>query len=294
MPAAPNRSHSPIGTDADDATAGPKLDGRRTHIIDRALEYALLAEQGMSAARIARKRRRSEGYVSIALRLGRAIRGMEPAEIAALRSPRITWKLAQRIVREDADALAIRHQLRSALGGFSTHNVDGRARRGRGRTAAERPVGAAWGWDAAWFTRDPLGYVDAHLRYLAGLQRVVQERATRAVGTRAADRMSVGQGIRSLQRSVARAAGEAAESSAHSPERRALGALELIARKLAEARDDAAAVLAARPGEPASERASDGRAAGFAARRAVPLPARTPLARPLTLTPDDEFESLDD
>lgn len=244
MPSAA-RSAPPSSSPAADPP--PRLDGRRTHIVDRALDYAQLAEQGMSSARIARLRRRSAGYVSIALRLGRAIRGMEPAELAAFRSPRITWKLAQRIVRDDADPLAIRHQLRAALGGFSSHNVDGRKHRKRARGAAssaarQRPVGAAWGWDAVWFARDPLGFVDAHLRYLVGLQRVVQERATRAAGTRAVDRVPVGQGIRSLQRSLARVTRDesavrgvgAAEPP--TPERRALVALDIIAAKLAEAR----------------------------------------------------------
>jgi hypothetical protein len=237
--------------------AAVRLDGRRTHIIDRALDYARLAEQGMSAARIARKRRRSEGYVSIALRLGRAIRGMEPGELDALRSPRITWKLAQRIVREDADAVAVRHQLRAALGGFSTHNVDGRKHR-KGRRAGragERPTGAAWGWDPAWFARDPLGFVDAHLRYLSGLQRVVQERAGRSVGARTAERVPVGQSIRSLQRSLhrsmqasatamARAEGEVGAATVSTPETQALAVLQVVARKLAEARSDVAGLLA--------------------------------------------------
>jgi hypothetical protein len=195
--------------------------------------------------------------VSIALRLGRAIAGMEPSEIDALRSPRITWKLAQRIVREDADAVAVRHQLRAALGGFSTHNVDGRKHR-KGRRAGragERPTGAAWGWDPAWFARDPLGFVDAHLRYLSGLQRVVQERAGRSVGARTAERVPVGQSIRSLQRSLhrsmqasatamARAEGEVGAATVSTPETQALAVLQVVARKLAEARSDVAGLLA--------------------------------------------------
>jgi hypothetical protein len=270
--------------------AAVRLDGRRTHIIDRALDYARLAEQGMSAARIARKRRRSEGYVSIALRLGRAIRGMEPGELDALRSPRITWKLAQRIVREDADAVAVRHQLRAALGGFSTHNVDGRKHR-KGRRAGragERPTGAAWGWDPAWFARDPLGFVDAHLRYLSGLQRVVQERAGRSVGARTAERVPVGQSIRSLQRSLhrslqasatamARAEGEAGSGAAtvSTPETQALAVLQVVARKLAEARSDVAGLLGGIPAAPTSPSPEAATVPVVAAARR-PAPVRRP------------------
>jgi hypothetical protein len=224
----------------------PKRDGRRTHIVDRALDYVALADQGHTAARIARKRRKSQGYVSIALRLGRAIVGMEPAEIAALRSPRITWKLAQRIVREDADVLSVRHQLRTALGGFSTLNQDGRKHRKgrRTRAAAERPIGVAWGWDAAWFARDPIGFAEAHLRYLAGVQRSVQQRAARSATARGVERVSVGQGIRTLQRSLAVALTQPGPCEA-SAERQALAVLEILERKLAEASQEAAALLTA-------------------------------------------------
>jgi len=239
--------HDPL-----DVVEPAKRDGRRTHIVDRALDYVALADQGHTAARIARKRRKSQGYVSIALRLGRAIVGLEPAEIAALRSPRITWKLAQRIVREDADVVAIRHQLRTALGGFSSHNVDGRkhrkGRRASAGGASDRPLGVAWGWDAAWFARDPLGFAESHLRYLAGVQRSVQQRAARTSAARGADRVPVGQGLRTLQRSLAARAprGAVGASAAASPEQQALAVLEILERKLAEAGREAAALLAAR------------------------------------------------
>ncbi|AHG93048.1 hypothetical protein J421_5513 (plasmid) [Gemmatirosa kalamazoonensis] len=239
----------------DDLAEPPKRDGRRTHIVDRALDYVALADEGLSAARIARKRRKSQGYVSIALRLGRAIAGMEPSEIAALRSPRITWKLAQRIVREDADVVGIRHQLRTALGGFSSHNLDGRKNRkgrrdGTGRvahaTGAGRAIGVAWGWDAAWFARDPIGFAEAHLRYLAGVQRSVQQRAARSAAARDAERVPVGQGIRSLQRSLAASQLKPTVSVTGPSEQHALAVLAILERKLAEASREAATLLAAR------------------------------------------------
>ena len=240
------------GAEATDGVDAPKLDGRRTHIVDRALDYALLAEQGLSASRIARKRRRSAGYVSIVLRLGRAIQGMEPAELAALRSPRITWKLAQRIVRQDTDVVSVRHQLRSAVGGFSTHNVDGRKHRKRRGDGSMQPrtvprtVGVAWGWDAAWFARDPVEYVGAHLRYLAGVHQSVRTRAGQTVAAHGLERLSVGQSIRALQRSLVAARSDTEPGSPI--ERDALSALEILTRHLTAAGTEITALLGAAAG----------------------------------------------
>ena len=250
---APPRPGGAPGEPPEPAEA-PKLDGRRVHIVDRALDYVALSATGLSAARIARKRRRSAGYVSILLRLGHAIRTLEPAELAALRSPRITWKLAQRIVRTDADVGSIRHQLRLALGGFSTHNVDRRKNRVRraapgtaktaGGESAARP-GAAWGWDESWFTRDPLDYVRHHLTHLATLHRTVDTRAQRLASLHSARRLSVGQSLGALRRSLAAAQQQGAPpDSLHHPEMRAVAALALIERHLSAAREALVALLA--------------------------------------------------
>ena len=74
--------------------------------------------------------------MSILLRLGQVLAGLPAGEVAAYRSPRITWALAQRLVRADTPAVEVRAQLRYALGGFSTHNVDRRRRGLRAGTAA--------------------------------------------------------------------------------------------------------------------------------------------------------------
>src|SRR5205085_3836028 len=121
----------------------------------------------------------------------------------------------------------------------------GRAQPGAGGVG-DRSIGVAWGWDAAWFARDPVGFAEAHLRYLAGVQRSVQSRATRSAAARSAERVSVGQGIRTLQRSLAAArtrsvSPDAVEAPA---ERQALAVLEILARKLAEASREASAVPA--------------------------------------------------
>ena len=253
-------SSSPAPRRGDDEPAAPrepadapKLDGRRVHIVDRALDYVALAATGLSAARSARTRRRSAGYVSLLLRLGHASRTLEPSELAALRSPRITWKLAQRIVRTDADVGSIRHQLRLALGGFSTHNVDRRKNRvrrappGSATGAAGEPStrpGAAWGWDESWFTRDPIDYVRHHLTHLATLHRAVDARAQRLASLHSARRLSVGQSLSALRRSIAAAQQQGASSdSLHHPELRALAALALVERHLTAAREAMDALL---------------------------------------------------
>ena len=252
-----SRTRSATGTPAaqpasaaDDAGPAPlpRLDGRRVHIVDRALDYAALAATGLSAARIAKRRRRSAGYVSILLRLGQAIQTLEPAELAALRSPRITWKLAQRIVRTDVDVGSVRHQLRLALGGFSTHNVDRRKHRvGRqtptARGSAVRGTGAAaWGWDESWFTRDPADFVRHHLAHLTTVHRSVDTRAHRHVALGAARRLSVGQSLAALQRSLA-AAQTAAARGTQDQSARAIAALAILELHLDAAREEMEALL---------------------------------------------------
>jgi hypothetical protein len=188
---------------------------------------------------------------------------MEPAELAALRSPRVTWKLAQRIVRTDADVGSIRHQLRLAVGGFSTHNVDRRKHRvrrgtsggGGGESAPAARAGAAWGWDESWFTRDPLDYVRHHLAHLAAVHRTVDARAQRHVSLRSARRLSVGQSLSALQRSLA-ARPAAPETTPSHPEARALAALAILERHLAAATDELTALLgpAVTPPGPAAKK----------------------------------------
>lgn len=185
---------SMTGSMAASTTVSTWRDGRAVgrHIVDRALDYAALSRGGLTAAQIARRRKKSKGYVSIVLRLGTAIRGLDRDEIAVLRSERITWKLAQRIIRASVTDAEIQRQLRYALGGFSTHNIDGRKLRKR-RTASSKPdsqrdvepngaVGQTdalgpepgvfvWRWDAEWAARDPVGYVDAYRAHLTSLHR---------------------------------------------------------------------------------------------------------------------------
>src|SRR5438128_2123520 len=69
--AAPNdRARNPASDDADDTRSGDDgderpLNARARHVLDRAREYATLARHGFTPREIARRRRRSKGYVSI-------------------------------------------------------------------------------------------------------------------------------------------------------------------------------------------------------------------------------------
>jgi hypothetical protein len=277
-------------------------------VVDRALDYVALADAGLSATRIARKRRRSAGYVSILLRLGRAIATLEPAELAALRSPRVTWKLAQRVVRSDADTGSIRHQLRLALGGFSTHNVDRRQHRpdrqdgpARGAVGGSRRAGApgrGWGWDDSWFTRDPVEYVRCHLAHLTGVHRAVVARAARAVSQGAVRRLSVGQSLAVLQRSLAAAATAASvdrAAGAPSPraEDRALAALAILERHLAAAERELVGLLDLDPaaGAPVGAGTARPRPGGSTAGTATSGMdgGIAPTARPLPFEVDEDL-----
>ncbi len=183
-------------------------DGRAVgrHIVDRALDYAALNRGGLTAAQIARRRKKSKGYVSIVLRLGTAIRGLDREELAVFRSERITWKLAQRIVRGGVTDAEIQRQMRYALGGFSTHNIDRRKLRKHrvagpkqgpsrglepsgtvGQTDAPSPEAGVfvWRWDGEWAARDPAGYVEAYREHLASLHRNISTRFRKAMVLRA-------------------------------------------------------------------------------------------------------------
>lgn len=226
------------------------------HILDRAADYAALHRNGLTATQIARRRKKSKGYVSIVLRLGLALRTLDREELAVFRSERITWKLAQRVVREGVSDAEIHRQLRYALGGFSTHNIDRRklrTRRGKGAAdrGAHRRVGHdagardqvagsgafVWRWDAAWAARDPVGYVEAYRAYLASLHRTIcaQFREAAAALTVGAASFApvpmVGQSLRQITAALARQRpGSAASSSPalRAEDREALALLSAI------------------------------------------------------------------
>src|SRR5690606_13575235 len=91
-------------------TAGrPPTPARRAHLIDRAVEWARRMDRGESQTDIRRsipaRSRPSRGYISIVARLGHALKDLPPLEFELYRSPRVTLRLAQAIVRTDASTL---------------------------------------------------------------------------------------------------------------------------------------------------------------------------------------------
>ena len=253
----PHAPGPPPAAETTDAGPGPttaaqRLDGRRTHVVDRAADYVALADAGRTVAQIARRRRRSKGYVSILLRFGRLLAELPPDERAAMRSPRITWSLAQRLMRARVDPASARAQLRYALGGFSTASLgpsaagdrphDGTATRTPRRSPAR--AGVAWGWDADWFARDPAGYANAHLAHLTHLHRVVAARARQAAATPP----DVGQSIRALGRLLSARPRTMLPAHAADPATaHAVAALEVLGHKLAEAAAAVATLFAELP-----------------------------------------------
>lgn len=209
--------------------------------MDRALEYLALARQGWRPRDIARRRRRSKGYVSILLRLASAIDGLAALELEVLRSKRITWKLVQRIVRRDASIPWIREQLRLAVGGFSRHNVDRRkyrgSRAGRRRDDARRALlestGGGWvAWDEARAASDPVAYCDWYIGQLLAVHREFGPRLRQALtaplpNSQLSTVPLVGQSLALLMAATTRAAASARRNAGGIPaeQQRALRAL---------------------------------------------------------------------
>jgi hypothetical protein len=227
-------------------------------VIDRALAYRDLAErQRLTAAALAKRLRRSKGYVSLHLRLAAAVVGMEPAEQAAMRHPAITWRLVQRVVRGDTrvqtDAerrqavVALRQKLRDAVGGFSSETVDRRRhRKGRapGAPLLER-------FDPRTFASDPAGYVAAHLDALVRVHEAVARQALQALDLALA-RERVGglslAALRRLSRPQLAAVIDRSRTALTSEQEAALDALSAASRVLAGLRPvEAMARAAAHP-----------------------------------------------
>jgi hypothetical protein len=202
----------------------------------------------MRAAEIARRRRKSRAHVSILLRLGQALGSCTPEELAVLRSPRVTWKLVQGLVRADLPEAVLRERLRLAIGGFSSYTLDRRRHRKGRRTGADpldAPAGTfVWQWDPVWAGRDPVGYVEAYRAFLARMHRDVTARLrVRIGGTRAGATPLVGQSLRQLSMAFTRPGSASQTRPPSTEERDALTRLAeldgtLIPRRVVEGSGD--------------------------------------------------------
>lgn len=184
-----------------------------THLVDQAIAWARRLDQGETQAAILRsypaRRRPSRGYISVVARLGHALKDVPPLELAMYRSPRVTLRLAQRVVRREADAAAIRHQLRTAISQVLAPALPRRGARtrdsgGRGARRSGDPDLFAWRWDGAWAERDPAGYAEAYLEFLQRLQREMGRRMRGALARRTAPPITLaGQSMAALTASIA-------------------------------------------------------------------------------------------
>jgi hypothetical protein len=232
-------------------------------VIDRALAYReLAARHGLTAAALAKRVRRSKGYVSLHLRLAGAVAGMEPGELAAMRHPAVTWRLVQRVVRGDtrvqseaeqrAGVIALRQKLRDAVGGFSSETVDRRRhRKGRapGAPLLER-------FDPRAFASDPAGYVAAHLDALVRVHEAVARQALEALDlavARGRERALPLSSIRRLSRTDLAAAIDRSRLELTPEQQVALDTLSAASRVLAGLRPvEAVARAAARTAVPSA------------------------------------------
>lgn len=181
------------------------------HVLDLALIYAELERSpGVTQADIARKYRKSAGYVSVLCRLGQAVRTLPPEARETLRVRHVTFKAAQVAVsrhpspRDRAGLVAALQEL--AAGRPTT---PARRRSTTGGTAEWRepvsygpdedpidplPLPAAFAkppaeayvfrWDAAAVARDPAAVLEAYERFVRETTADVVLRLRVALGDR--------------------------------------------------------------------------------------------------------------
>lgn len=90
-------------------SAGVGRSARGGHVVDLALLFAELARApGVTQADLARRYRKSAGYVSVVCRLGRALRNAPPEVHDRLRVPHFTLKAAQALVSRHPEPAALR------------------------------------------------------------------------------------------------------------------------------------------------------------------------------------------
>lgn len=108
-------TRSRVGTSA--GAARPPLARKPTpagspstaHVVDRALAVHALLAAGRSPADVQRRLGKSKGYVSVLGYLGQALAGVEPEDLAGLRTPAVTpravWPLVTRARTDERAAL---------------------------------------------------------------------------------------------------------------------------------------------------------------------------------------------
>lgn len=281
---------------------------RNSHLVDRALAaWGSVREGGLTLRELARRRRRTVGYISVVVRLGQVLEGLGDEQLAMLRTSHLTFKAAQQTLRFDsrkALPAATRDALRRALRELALGPVPGPRRSDTGGAAGASPATRDRrgrrptqipGWDPVAFARDPEAFVEHHLATLAAAHAAVATAVTRAVQSEGVVRALAGAGIgASSIRSVGRATRDAviaAARAAEAPEaRRALRRMEHATRALRELAGLPVVGWSAQP-FPAgglSDRSPVGAGGGRSATRPGPI-----ALPPICVSPDElaaEFE----
>lgn len=160
---------------------------------------------GVAQADIARRYRKSAGYVSVLCRLGRALRPLGPEERAALRVRQVTFKAAQAVVSRYASPADVRDALRD----LADRPAPARRRRSGGGLRAWRETPAfaphedrvdpvlravhdaggggddfVYRWDGPAAARDPGAALAAYEAFVRATTDEVIARLRRAAGTR--------------------------------------------------------------------------------------------------------------
>ncbi|GEM_PF-5372184 len=206
-----------------------------------------------------RSERRSSCYVSHVVRLGEALRGLPPAELAFFRTPRLTYRMVAAAVRRSRSSAEIRSALRASL--TPAPSAPRTPRRTRRRPASEPPAAntRAAPWDTPRALANPAAAVEEFLGQLSSLHAGAQQSLAIAIERRHGPGMLASQSLGRIVATVRSqrpdpAGGELGRASAGlSPaESRAVAALaELqhgIARALSTVRGERPAAPAGAPG----------------------------------------------
>jgi hypothetical protein len=154
-----------------------------------------MARTGLSAAAIARRKRKSPGYVSVVLFLGEAIEGRSLEELRSLRSRRITIRVVQRLVtlarhgggKTPVERVAAYAHLIAALLDHARASVSPSLPSQRRRGRSDRTWTIAWDHQA--FIENPTAYARRHLDTLSDAHRFIADRATEATRRDTADQV---------------------------------------------------------------------------------------------------------
>jgi len=140
---------------------------RGKHVVDQALDVAHAVHHDTPSLKERRERRKalqprygSKGRISVLEQLGLTLATLPPLEIEVYRSPRITWRLIQRLVRKDTPSATVIRALRDAI---AVPPRDGRRHRPKRGTPRRSPSLGDSAFDPAAAAENPLAYLSSEL-----------------------------------------------------------------------------------------------------------------------------------